>query len=99
MPLLTGIRFIIVGRSGFDCGFLPARVGGWFIKLISHLWNWASFPSDNGPASNLDLPVCSGAVLSAEKWGSECIAALAGTVQTVTGTTRQGGLKALLLKS
>lgn len=89
----------MLGRSGFDCCLLPERVGGWLIKLISHFWNWMAFPSSNTSASNLDLPVYSGSVLSGEKQASECIATLAGTVEIVTGLLRQGGLKPLLLKS
>lgn len=80
VPLLTGIKFIMLGRSGFDCCFLPERVGGWLIKLISHFWNWMAFPSSNTSASNLELPVDSGSVLSGEKQGSEHTTAVAGTV-------------------
>lgn len=67
----------MLGRSGFDCCLFPERVGGWLIKLISHFWNWMVFPSSNTPASNLDLPMYSPSVLSGEKRGSECSAALA----------------------
>lgn len=52
-------------------------MGGWLIKLISHFWNWMVFLSANMPASNLDLPMYSGSVLSGEKRDSECTAALA----------------------